>query len=260
METKIKKKHGYLLVVITIIILAGSFLAYSKTALKPPLKPAPITSPEPAVKPVQAAVQPPQRCHNDGENKSIQPSSQPNVQISNMSRVNDPVRGPVDAPVTIVEFGDFACGFTARAYITMEKLMEEYNGNIRFVYKNFRTMEGWSLNAMVASRCAYNQNDEGFWYFYNELFQARNSNSISKADIDSKVVGWASDANLDVDAFKSCYDTKEPLPEILGNIQEGRELGVTGTPTFFINEKRLDGALPYPAFKEIIEIELEKER
>ncbi len=180
------------------------------------------------------------------------------VQRYTLSMGDDPVRGPVDAPVTIVEFGDFACGFTASAYITVEKLMEDYNGKIRFIYKDFQTMEGWSPKAMVASECAYNQGNEGFWYFYTKLFQGRNSNSISEANIDSKVMGWASEAGLDADAFKNCYDSQESLPAIQRNIREGEELGITSTPTFYINGGKLVGAQPAHVFKALIDAELEK--
>ncbi len=288
MGITIKKMYVYLLAITMIIAVGvvGGFLAYSRTAVSPvPPAPAATNTPEPVPEPVpesvavgavgeQAAPQI-QRCHKEEDiNGSVQQSNSsnlsnppnlpnqphpPDVQAVwrfNVSRGDDPVRGPVDAPVTIVEFGDFACGFTAKAYVTMEKLMEDYSGDIRFVYKDFQTMEGWSPSAMVASGCAYNQSEEGFWYFYNRLFQGRNSNSITMVNIDSKVVEWAGEAGLDVDSFKNCYNTREPMPEILGDMEEGRELGVTGTPTFFINGRRVDGVLPYPAFKEIIDAEL----
>lgn len=311
----IKKWHVHLSV-ITIVLFAGGFLAYSMVPLKPAPNPtlAPVSTLTPEIQSAQGChIDPPgvdlsdlteaQRtlaleimeeegcpcgcgqtiadCRNNDMDCLVSPSLEvqvvslvkqnkseadiksalsvpPEVQRYTVSTGDDPVRGPADAPVTLVEFGDFACGFTARGYVTVEKLMVDYDGKLRFIYKDFQTMGGWSPKAMTASECAYEQGNDEFWYFYNKLFQGRNSNSISGANIDSKVIEWASEANLNADAFKNCYDSQESLPAIQRDIQEGGKLGITITPTFYINGRKLVGAQPYHVFKSIIDAELEK--
>ncbi len=170
---------------------------------------------------------------------------------------NNPSLGSQDAKVTIIEYGDFSCGPTATAYETMSEVLRQYPGKIRFVYKNLQTMGGWSTKGMVASECAYVQSDDAFWYFYDKLFQGRASNSITQGNIDDLVTKWAGEAGLDVEEFKTCYANQETTTEIARDIQEARSLGISSTPTFIINGKKLVGAASLSTFQQVIDAELQ---
>ncbi len=169
---------------------------------------------------------------------------------------DDPSRGPADAPVTIIEYGDFSCGPTAQALHTVEKVLENYPTQVRFVYKNLQTMGGWSTKGMVAAECAYSQDTDAFWNFHDNLFHGRMQGTVTTANIDSQVLKWAEEMELDTGAFKSCYENQEPAQEIAGDIAEARSLGISGTPTFIINGRMISGGQPYEAFWQIIETEL----
>lgn len=169
---------------------------------------------------------------------------------------DDPSRGPADAPVTIIEYGDFSCGPTAQALHTMEKVLENYPNQVRFVYKNLQTMGGWSTKGMIGAECAYRQDTDAFWNFHDNLFHGRMQGTITTDNIDSELLRWAEEMGLDTEAFRTCYENQEPAQEIANDIAEARSLGITSTPTFIINGRRVAGSQPYEVFRQIIENEL----
>jgi len=160
-------------------------------------------------------------------------------------------RGSADAPVTIVEFGDFACPYCKRVHPTMERLLVEYNDRIHFVFRDYPlVIHERAVPAAQAARCA---DDQGkFWDYYQHLMAI-------KGDLDDEdLAARAAAVGLDVDAFKSCYEAKPHDEEIHASIDSGQELGVQSTPTFFINGRRVIGAKTYEELKEIIDAELER--
>ena len=102
--------------------------------------------------------------------------------------------------------------------------------------------------AHIAANCANKQGK--YWELFNVLFQ--NTGSLEKAN----VLKFASDLHLDMKSFEECTNDSSILSEIQDDISEGQELGVNGTPAFFINGIMIEGAQPLSAFEKIIDQEL----
>ncbi|MCO6439312.1 MAG: thioredoxin domain-containing protein [Phycisphaerae bacterium] len=164
---------------------------------------------------------------------------------------NDPVKGPSDAPVTIVEFSDFQCPFCSRVGPTLKQIEDTYGDKVRISFRDFiLPMHNRAMPAALAAQCA---NEQGkFWDYHDKLF------GNQRALEDENLKSYAQDIGLDMNKFNECYNSKEYQSEIEKDMSRGRELGVTGTPAFFINGRFLSGAQPFDAFKAIINEELER--
>ncbi len=164
---------------------------------------------------------------------------------------DDPSRGPEDAPVTIVEFGDFTCGYCRRSRAVVKRVLEEYGDKVRMVYRDFplgdRT-RGW--RAAEAAQCAGVQ--DKFWEFYDSLFEEPGALD------DAGLKAHAQKVGLDEEAFTACLESGRFSEEVKGDKEAGRRAGVTATPTFFINGRYVRGAQPYSVFKQMIDEELEQ--
>lgn len=160
-----------------------------------------------------------------------------------------PAIGPADAPVTMVEWSDYQCPFCRRAHPTVEQLLTEYKGDIRFVYRDFPL--SFHQHAMPASEAAHCALDQGkFWEYHKNLFEVQGD--LSEADLSKR----ASDVGLDGAAFTACLKSKKFDGDIQSSMSAGSALGVTGTPAFFINGRMLVGAQPIDKFREVINDEL----
>ncbi|MDO8600835.1 MAG: DsbA family protein [bacterium] len=170
----------------------------------------------------------------------------------------DPFLGNPDAPVTIVEFSDFQCPFCGRFFETVEpQIIEKYvkTGKVKFVYRDFAFLGDESVWAAEAAKCAHEQGK--FWQYHDYLFnhqQGENGGAFSKANLKL----FAQSVGLDTGAFNSCFDSGKYLAEVQKDTADGRALGVSGTPTNFVNTQAVTGALPLEEFERVIEEELAK--
>jgi protein-disulfide isomerase len=161
---------------------------------------------------------------------------------------DDPAIGPEDAPVTIVEFSDFACGYCRRFHEqTFEALLDKYPDQIRFVYRDLPVVGGYE--AAQAAECADEQ--EAFWEFHDLLFTGGLGFDENAYREYSETIG------IDADALMECLDEGRYAMEVEEDAQYALGLGANGTPTFFINGIPLVGARPMSDFEAIIESELE---
>ncbi len=162
-----------------------------------------------------------------------------------------PVRGAAGAKVTVVEFTDFECPFCGRAYSTVEDLLLKYAGKIKLVYKSYPLpMHPWAMTAAMGSDCAYEQNHESFWYFYDHLFQEQGS--ITQENIKDKLKEYAKATKLNAGKFAACVNKEQTKAMVDRDMKEANSLGVSATPTFVINGRILQGAQPEEAFVQII--------
>ena len=178
-----------------------------------------------------------------------QPRQQPPSKVD-VSIDDDTIKGPEDAPITIIEFSDYECPFCVRAEPTLDKIFEEYPDKIRLVYRDFPL--GFHTNAQKAAEateCAGEQ--DKFWEMHDKLFDE----GVEGGVISFKQ--FADDLGLDTQEFDSCLDSGEMESEVQKDMSDGQSAGVTGTPAFFINGVKLVGAQPFESFKEIIDRELE---
>jgi protein-disulfide isomerase len=159
--------------------------------------------------------------------------------------------------VSVVVYSDFLCPFCARGYqIVEEQVMPEYEGKVRFYFKHLplKSIHPWAEGAALASECAEEQSDDGFWKMYHALFKSQRE--LNQDNLKDKVVQFAKDAGLDPDRFTQCFDAKSALAEVEKDLDEASSVGANSTPTFFINGRRLEGAQPFENFKAVIDQEL----
>ncbi|NPA26286.1 MAG: DsbA family protein [Chloroflexi bacterium] len=172
----------------------------------------------------------------------------------NVSPDDDPALGPEDAPVTIIEFSDYQCPYCRRfREQTLDKILETYGDKVRFVYRDFplESIHPYAVSAAIAAECADEQGK--FWPFHDKLFEGGKFG-------DDVYLQYAEELGLDVDEFARCIKEQRYLDEVMKDLQDGLEVGVRGTPTFFINGIPLVGAVPFSAFQQIIEQELQAQQ
>jgi protein-disulfide isomerase len=161
---------------------------------------------------------------------------------------NDPALGPPDAPITIVEFSDFECPFCSRfAQSTAPALRRHYGERIRWIFVNYplRSIHPNAYEAALAGECAAEQ--DRFWPFYDALFGGRYELSSSG------YAAAARDIGVDEKRFETCYRNADHAPEVALDIQEGEKFYILGTPTFYVNGKRMEGAQRPEAFAAVID-------
>ncbi len=171
----------------------------------------------------------------------------------------EPARGPADAPVTIVEFSDFQCPYCARGANTMEQVLEKYEGDVQFVFKHFPLdrIHPWARPAAIAAECAANQDKSAFWTLHDAYFA--NQKEITPDNVIDKSKEYLADSGIDLAAWETCAtdEESEAHQEVASTVQAelelGQELGVSGTPGFFVNGQFLNGAQPITAFEPIIQ-------
>jgi protein-disulfide isomerase len=162
---------------------------------------------------------------------------------------DDPFKGNPDAPVTIIEFSDFTCGFCGRfASETLDPLVEEYGDQVKVVYVDFPFLSQMSVPAALAAECADDQGE--FWPMHDAIFA--NQRGLTPETLRSLAVSL----ELDMETYDTCFDEALHIDEIRTDLDYGRELGVSGTPAFFVNGTFVSGAQPIDVFRQIIDEEL----
>lgn len=160
-----------------------------------------------------------------------------------------PVMGPEDAPITLVEFTDYQCPFCQSAQQYVDRVMEAYEGQVRLVYQEFPLdFHGQAKPAGVAARCAGEQGK--FWEMHTGLL--RSPGTFDEADLLARALGLG----IDGAKFSSCVASGKYDAVIEKAIENGKSLGVSGTPTFFLNGRSFSGAQPFEIFQSMIEEEL----
>ena len=172
---------------------------------------------------------------------------------------DDHVLGNKDAKVTVIEYADFRCPFCERFYTQTEKqLITDYvnTGKVRFVFKGFAFLGQQSTWASEASECAAEQGK--YWEYYNWLF----SNQAPESDLNyyskANLTKYAGTVGLNTTQFASCLNSDKYAKRVADDLASGKAIGVTGTPTAFINGQKTVGAQPYESFKSIIDGLLKK--
>lgn len=162
---------------------------------------------------------------------------------------DDPYLGPEDAPIVIVEFSDFNCGFCRRFHLeTFNEILDSYPDQIRFVYRDFPITSAESFVAAQAAQCAFEQGE--FWEYHDLLFSGQLP--LGRETYEA----YASELGLDSDELLNCIDSERYVDEVNEDASFASGLGVSGTPTFFINGIPLVGAQPFSQFAQVIEQEL----
>lgn len=166
-----------------------------------------------------------------------------------VSTDDDPSLGPEDAPIVIIEFSDFNCGYCRRFHQeTFEALLDKYPDQIRFVYRDFPITSQESFYAAQAAQCAHEQGN--FWDFHDLLFSGTLPLGTEAYET------YAQDLGLDAEELLNCIETERFAEEVSADATFASSIGLTGTPTFFVNGIPMIGAQPLERFSQIIDEEL----
>lgn len=166
--------------------------------------------------------------------------------ILTVSANDDPSTGPTAAQVTIVEFSDFQCPFCKRSAGVLKEVLRAYGDKVRLVYRDYPAPNHIHAGpAAEAAQCAAAQGK--FWAYHDLLFEHQQSAS-----------GWdlirlAQQASMNLTEFTRCLETHQYALEVENDLRDALSLGVTSTPTFFVNGRPLIGARSFEEFKLLID-------
>jgi protein-disulfide isomerase len=158
--------------------------------------------------------------------------------------VNGPSRGPDKAPVTIVEFSDLQCPHCKDAQPIIDKLLTE-EPNARFVFQNFPLpSHNWAAKAANYADCIGRSSKDAFWKFVQGTFDAQSS--ITEANADEKLTGIADTAGVKGADMATCAAKADTKTRVEQSVALGQSVGVTGTPTVFVNGRRIGNVVGLP--------------
>jgi protein-disulfide isomerase len=180
------------------------------------------------------------------------------INLDKLFTANQPSFGPAGAPVTIVEFGDFECpSCRAEAPILRQLLPNFQPGKVRVVFKDYplESIHPWARAASDAARCVYRQNPQAFWKIYDWFYDTQDE--ITPDNLNDKVLAWAGKSGVDAVQLGRCIASKAGDADVAKNIAEGHALNVTGTPSLFINGRKISG-VDFSVLQQIIQAELDR--
>jgi protein-disulfide isomerase len=166
---------------------------------------------------------------------------------------NGPSKGPKSAPVQIVLFSDFQCPFCSRVEPTVKQIEEKYKGKVHIVWRNYPLP--FHQFAQTAAEASMAANEQGkFWEMHDKMFA--NQQALARPALEQ----YAQEIGLDMGKFKSDLDSGKYKAVVNADVQYANGLGTGGfgTPTFFINGRKIAGAMPFESFASIIDDELKK--
>lgn len=174
-----------------------------------------------------------------------------------LTEEGNPALGSPDAPVTIVEYSDYQCPHCGNfAKNTLPELIKEYvvPGKVRYVHKDMAILGEQSQWAAQAANCAAEQGR--FWEYHALLFQQEgraNQGVFSRENLKK----YAADLGLDTEAFNQCLDQNKYAQKVVQETREGKQRGVEGTPSFFVNDELVVGNVPLEQMRQVIEKHLQ---
>ena len=191
-------------------------------------------------------------------------TTQPSAISHDVQKIEDRdvILGDPNAPVTLIEYGDYQCPFCGRFFKDVEgPLRDEYikTNKVRMIFRNFAFLGPESTAVAEAVECAKDQNK--FWAYHDAIYVAeiedgRENNGNLNKDLFVKLAGGT---GLDVGIFTQCIQSNKYTDKIQADASSAQAAGVNSTPTTFINGKVFQGALPYAQFKAAIDSFLKAE-
>ena len=172
---------------------------------------------------------------------SVTPLQRPTTSFGN------PTRGPKDAKVAVFFFGDYLCQPCAELGSSIEQLLIDFPDDVRLIWKDMPNVQrhGEATNAAVAARCADAQG--GFWQYHDLLMANQTSISLNN------YAPFAAQLGLELESFQSCIDGKLTQPLVQRDFDEGQRLRIESTPTLFIGDRRVEGAISYEQLRGFVE-------
>jgi protein-disulfide isomerase len=185
----------------------------------------------------------------------------PNAEVMKKMDVKGrPTRGNKDAKVVVVNYDDFECPFCSRMHQTLfPQIFKEYGDRVLFIYKDYPLAEihPWATHAAVDANCLAAQNNDAYWDFADYLHGNQNvvngaqGHDAQLALIDRAALMQGQQRNLDLAKLQACIKGQDDSA-IKASLHEGDSVGVTATPTLFVNGEEMDGALPIAELRAVL--------
>ena len=162
-----------------------------------------------------------------------------------------PSKGPANAPVTLVEFSDLQCPHCKEAQPTVEKLLAQ-EPNVRFISENFPLpSHNWAFKGASFAACVAQENDAAYWKFVDSVYDQQQN--ITESNAEEKLTELATAAGVNGKATAACAAQPATKQRVEQSIALGKEVGVTGTPTLYINGRAANLGIPVEVLKQIVD-------
>lgn len=172
-----------------------------------------------------------------------------------ISLENVPSKGNPDAQITVVEYSDFQCGYCARAANEVADFLKDYRGKVRLFYKQFPlSFHKWAEEASIASLCVYDQANDKFWKLHDAIFEKQGE--IKVADARETFAEMARKLGVDMKKYSQCVESEETKRRVASDMDEGKSIGVSGTPTFVVDGFVISGGANMKAIRNAVDYRL----
>ena len=181
--------------------------------------------------------------------------------LSLISENASPLLGEKNAPITMIEFGDYQCYYCNNFYHTIEQdIVKNYvnTGKVKMIFKDFTIIGQDSVTAANAAHCAQDQGK--FWEYHDALYNNWSGENTGWISL-SGLTTFAKQVGLNQEMFRQCVTQSKFIPTVRASVSDAKNLGLTGTPDFFIiapdnSIEKVVGAQPYEVFDEIFKSKL----
>jgi protein-disulfide isomerase len=160
---------------------------------------------------------------------------------------SDHAKGPANAVLELVEYGDYECPYCGQAFPIVSRLLETFGEDLHYVFRNFPLQETHprALDAAKAAEAAGLQ--RRFWPMHQTIYENQNS-----LDLDS-LLGFAEEMNLNLNQFERAMKSPTIMRRIDTDIEGAKKSGVTSTPSFFVNGRKYDGDWSYESLRDVLQ-------
>lgn len=192
-----------------------------------------------------------------GGNKSDDTNSA--ASSSSSSKLTEHIKGNPDAKVTLVEYGDFQCPYCQQYEPTIKQVLDKYQNDIKFQFRNFPLIN-IHQNAFAAARAAEAAGLQNkYWEMHDALYDQANWQTWTTANApQAEFNTYAKELGLDVEQFKKDFSSSTVNDAVNADQAEGNRLKITGTPSFFINGKKVEISNSLASFEKVIDEALAK--
>jgi protein-disulfide isomerase len=169
---------------------------------------------------------------------------------------------PADAaPVSLLVFGDFECPYCKEEASTLrQQIPSTFPGKVRVYFMDFplESIHPWSRAAAIAGRCVYKQGEDAFWKYHDWIYE--HQTEVTPDNYNSKLMEWAGANGVDAVQLGRCVDSKATDAEVTRTQAMGHELGVDGTPTLYLNGRKLmDQLAQWGTLQQLIALEIDQQ-
>jgi len=162
------------------------------------------------------------------------------------------------APVNLVVFSDFQCPYCQKEELDLRKnIPAAFGDKVRVTFVDFplTSIHPWAMKGSIAGRCTYRVSPDAFWDYHDWVYTGQKD--ITLENFDAKLQEYAKNKGLDALQLGRCMDDKTSAAAIENSIELGHKLGISATPTIFINGRKLEGGVEWNVLQQLLQIEID---